>query len=401
MGFELDHEQLILGQSVGLRIKVVGVGRFGCLVINYMVENNLQGVDYVAIHSNPRVLLESKASIKLRIGAGAALERAQNRSLGSASVYRRQLNDEEPQYIATQLQGANVIILIAGMGKGTGTNLAPGIALVARNMGILTLGLLTTPFSCEGKSKAQSAEEGSAELRKYIDTLINIDNEKVLAQSANPSVDEAFVQTTELVCGTARSIADVLSSRGHINISFADFAELLTDAGEASIGIASASGEGSALKAVTNAYKSLQVSKEEASRIKGLMVNITGRVGMKDLTSAMTYLQDQVGSEATVINGYIEQSQEVGMTRATLIVTGIRTVSKPAPPVQPVTPPGFPPSLPPGIKDREHKLPAYIRKLILVPGLEDSYCYLGSSSGYKDKINKSRPETPAFERVIA
>lgn len=401
MGFELDHEQLILGQSAGLSIKVVGVGRFGCLVIDHMVENNLQGVEYVAMHSDPRVLLESKASIRLRIGGGGALEREQKKSVGSGSVYRRQLNDEERQYIATQLQGANVIILVAGMGKGTGTSLAPGIALVARNMGILTLGIVTTPFSCEGKPKAQSAGEGIAELKKYIDTLVNIDNEKVLAQSANPTVDEAFVHTTELVCGTVKSLAEVLSSRSHINISFADFAELLADAGDASIGIASSSGEGSALAAVTNAYKSLQIGRDDAAWIKGLMVNITGKVTMRDLTAAMQYLESQVGSEANIINGYIDQSQEIGVTRATLIVTGVRTKPKPVPPVQPVTPPDFPPIMPPGIKGRDLKLPAYIRKQIRIPGLEESPCCPGSSSGYKDRINKSNPDTPAFERVIA
>ncbi|NTU68310.1 MAG: hypothetical protein HGB02_05450 [Chlorobiaceae bacterium] len=387
MAFEFEYDELSLDDASGICIKVVGIGRFGCEVVNQMAGKEVEGVDYVAIHSDPFALQESKAPVRLRIGAGSAT--------------RGQVGEEERRHIATRLHGANVIILVAGMGKGTGTWLTPGVALVARNMGILTLGIVTTPFAGECKAKARSAEEGVASLRKYVDTLIVVDNEKVLAQFPDATlVDEAFALTGELVCGSVKSIADVLTCRGHINISFTDFSELLKNAGDASIGMATASGEGSALKAVMEAFKGLQIGKEVVGRVKGVMVSITGEVAMKDLTRAMNYLQDRVGNDADIINGYIEQSPEPGVTLATLIVTGVQKEPKTVPPTElPTKHPGWPIALP-GITNMGIKPPAYIQRDIRIDVLQGISSFQPSAVPHRDRINKSRPETPAFERRI-
>jgi cell division protein FtsZ len=387
MAFEIDRDQLNFGETSGIRIKVVGIGRFGCAAVNQMVHKSITGVDYVAMHSDPQALLDSKAPLRL--------------SIGGSPAFRGKINEEERRHIASQLHGANVIILIAGMGKGTGTYLAPGVALVARNMGILTLGIVTTPFSCEGKAKARSAEDGIAALKKYVDTLVVVDNEKLLVQSADKTtVDEAFVLTSALVLDSVKGIAEVLTSNGHINISFADFSELLANAGEASIGMATASGEGSAQKAVMNAFKSLQIAPDAAGRINGVMVNISGKVAMKDLTMAMNYLQERVGADANIINGYIDHSPEPGVTRAMLIVTGVRQAPKGASPQPPENKPqGWPISLP-GITNKGIKPPAYLQQQMRIEGQQGSLSPQSSSFACGDRINKSSPGTPAFERLI-
>jgi cell division protein FtsZ len=383
MAFVIDLERFAQEAAPKIRITVAGVGRFGCDVVNALAGMGIEGVDYLAVHSDPQVLAQSLAQVKLRVGGGASI--------------RGQVNDEERKAVASRLDGANMVILVAGMGKGTGTWLAPGIALVARNMSILTFGIVTTPFACECGAKSQSAEEGIASLRKYADALVVVENDKLAARAGEDAlVDEVFAFSGELVSGTVKSIAEVLTNRGNIDISFNDFAGFLSNAGASAIGLGSASGEGSALKAVTAAFKSLQFSPETSSSLAGMMVSISGKVTMKDLDRAMRYLQEQVGDSTRIINAYVNQSAEPGLTTATLIATGVKMMET-APPPPDKQHPRWPVSLP-GITNKGIRPPAYILKGLVIDGVQGLNS--PATTPYRDRISKDSPETPAFERLI-
>ena len=228
MAFEIDPGLFENAQCKGISIKIVGVGGCGCNALNTMIEHEINGVEYVAFNTKPQELLNSKAPIRVRIGknAGNGVEPA-------AAFIKGPLNnplftEQDREHIATQLHGADIVIIAAGMGKDTGTTAAPLIALIAGNMGILTIGLVTKPFACEGKMKAKTAEDGISELRKYIDTLILVDNEQIMSGAEeNTTVNEAFNLANEVMYRAAKGIADILNSRGHINVNFGDVSGLM------------------------------------------------------------------------------------------------------------------------------------------------------------------------------
>ena len=299
-----------------------------------------------------------------------------------------------------------MIILVAGMGKGTSTTLTPAVALLAKNMGILTIGLVTLPFACEGKAKVIAAVEGITELRKYVDTLIVLDSDRICSSAATgTTVSDAFCLPYEVVHRAIKGMTDVLTHKGHIKVSFDDVAELLSDAGDAVIATASAFGDGRALQAVMEALKSLQAESESIDHAKGVLVNITGEVTMKDLSEAMAYLEQEVGSDTQIINGYIEESTDTGETRALLIATGLARKLH-VQPMYGITKAGkdfFPerPVVPNPNKEPDYKVPAYIRRKIYIKALDENPLLNGSFLLRKDRINKIRPDEPAFLRLIS
>lgn len=406
MAFEIDLEQFHNDQLCDITIKVVGIGSFGCSSINHMIEKKLAKVGYLTVHTDPKALQDSKAPIKVRVGNQFQKEKEAKKSLSSGSWNRFTIGDEDRQNITKQLQGTDMIILVAGMGKGSSSTLTPGVALVAKNMGILTIGLVTMPFACEGKAKVIAAEDGITELRKYVDTLIVIDSDRIFS-SASPtttSVSDAFSLPNEVVYRAIKGMTDVLTHKGHIKVNFADVAELLSGAGEAVFATVSAFGEDSALQAAMEALKSLETDRESIKHTKGLLVNITGEVNMKDLSEAMAYIEQEVGSDTQIINGYIDEPTESGETRAILIATGLKrklpaqtlhrnlgtgTSTLRVPTIDP-NPAGK------GIEP-DYKTPAYIRRQVRMKALENS----PSALLRKDRINKSNPEEPAFLRLIS
>ena len=323
MAFELDPGLFENAECKGISIKIVGIGGCGCNALNTMIEHNLNGVEYIAFNTEPQELLISKAPIRVRIGKHPA------NGIDPAAVFPKGplnnplFSEEDREHIAAHLHGADIVIIAAGMGKDTGTMGAPLIALIARNMGILTLGLITKPFNCEGKMKAKTAEDGLAELRNYIDTLIIVDNEKIMSGAQeNTTVKEAFNLANDVMFRTAKGVADIVNSRGHINVNFGDLCGLLREAGEAVISTAAASGERRALRASTDAFNNLLLEGVLVKGAKGVLINITGEVTMRDMSEAMTYIEGQVGNESTIINGYIDEAGISGETRITVIVTG-------------------------------------------------------------------------------
>ncbi|MEI8032251.1 MAG: cell division protein FtsZ [Chlorobiaceae bacterium] len=410
MAFEIDSERFYNDQQSDINIKVVGVGRFGCRAVNYLMESKLVKVECIAVHTSPQALQESKAPIKVRIGNQFLKEKESKTSSGIGSRNRFSIGEEDRQNIATQLKGADLIILVAGMGKGSSRTLAPGVALVAQSMGILTVGLVTMPFPYEGKAKVMAAQEGIIELRKFVDTLIVIDSERISSGALSPdaTVSDSFSIPYEVVYRAIKGLADVVTYEGDMKVNFADVAELMSGGGEAVFATASAFGEGSALKAVTEALKSLEAERESIKRTRGLLVNITGKVTMKDFSAAIAHIEQEVGSDTQIFNGYIEEPDGSGETRAMFIATGLkRKLPAYPPPRNPGTGKGSTPGKPVGQnpdgqdKKPNYRIPAFIRQKIRIKALEESPLSIASALSREDKIDKDRPAEPAFLRLIA
>ena len=401
MAFEIDPGLFENAQCKGISIKIVGVGGCGCNALNTMIEHEINGVEYVAFNTKPQELLNSKAPIRVRIGknAGNGVEPA-------AAFIKGPLNnplftEQDREHIATQLHGADIVIIAAGMGKDTGTTAAPLIALIAGNMGILTIGLVTKPFACEGKMKAKTAEDGISELRKYIDTLILVDNEQIMSGAEeNTTVNEAFNLANEVMYRAAKGIADILNSRGHINVNFGDVSGLMTNAGDAVIGTAAASGERRALKAATDAFNNIQMEGVLVHGARGVLVNITGEVTMRDMTEAMTYIEEQVGSDTNIINGYIDDASLSGETRITIIVTGFKRkrIDEPMPQKLETASNGYGSQASPAI---DYSIPAYIRRQTMNSDGEPIDQNLWPQTKIElraDRIQKGLTDTPAYLR---
>ncbi len=319
MAFELDPGLFEHEEEKGVSIKIVGVGGCGGNAVNNMIDRRIAGVDFIAFNTDRQALLNSKAPTRIQIGKKAT----NGLGAGADPSKGRQAAEDDRELIADQLRGADLVFIAAGMGKGTGTGAAPVIASIARNMGILTIGVVTRPFSFEGKVKAEIADGGIAELRKYIDTLIVIENEKILSIAEEGiSATEAFNMANDVLYRAAKGIADIITSHGHVNVDFADVRSIMSGAGDAVMGSASASGERRALKASADAIASPLLEGIALNGAKGVLVNMTGDVTMRDMSDAMSYLEEQVGRSAKIINGYVENPEASGEIRVTVIITG-------------------------------------------------------------------------------
>jgi len=319
MAFELDPGLFEHEEEKGVSIKIVGVGGCGGNAVNNMIDRRIAGVDFIAFNTDRQALLNSKAPVRIQIGKKAT----NGLGAGADPAKGKQAAEDDREIIADQLRGADLVFIAAGMGKGTGTGAAPVIASIARDMGILSIGVVTRPFSFEGKIKAEIADGGIAELRKYIDTLILVENEKILSiAEEGVSATEAFNMANDVLYRAAKGIADIITSHGHVNVDFADVRSIMAGAGDAVMGSASASGERRALKASSDAIASPLLDGVAMSGAKGVLVNMTGEVTMRDMSDAMSYIEKQVGTSAKIINGYVEDPEASGEIRITVIITG-------------------------------------------------------------------------------
>jgi cell division protein FtsZ len=425
MAFELDAGLFDSDQGHGVNIKIVGVGGCGGNAVNNMIDRKISGTEFVVFNTDRQALLNSKAPIRVQIGKKAT----NGLGAGADPAKGRQAAEDDREIIATQLRGADLVVIAAGMGKGTGTGAAPVVASIARNMGILTIGVITRPFSFEGQIKARIADGGIAELRKYIDTLILVENEKILSiAEEGVSATEAYNMANDVLYRAVKGIADIITRHGHVNVDFADVRSIMQGAGDAVMGSAAAAGERRALKAASDAISSPLMDGISIRGAKGVLVNITGDVTMRDMSDAMNYIEEQVGEEAKIINGYVDEPQVSGEIRVTVIVTGFRrkepgeesriapqagAKEARAPKQTPV--PGFVrPLQPTGYSDQvveDLRIPAYIRKSLSINEPFDIARSEGSSvrptvgpkpfgadSNDNEQIQKGQTDTPAYLR---
>jgi cell division protein FtsZ len=301
-------------------IKVVGIGGGGVNAVNRMIEQGLKGVEFIAINTDAQALLMSDADVKLDVG------RDSTRGLGAGAdpeVGRKAAEDAKDE-IEELLRGADMVFVTAGEGGGTGTGGAPVVATIARKLGALTVGVVTRPFSFEGKRRGNQAEAGIASLRESCDTLIVIPNDRLLQMGdAAVSLMDAFRSADEVLLNGVQGITDLITTPGLINVDFADVKGIMSGAGTALMGIGSARGDGRALKAAEIAINSplLEASMEGA---QGVLMSIAGGsdLGLFEINEAASLVQDAAHQDANIIFGTVIDDSLGDEVRVTVIAAG-------------------------------------------------------------------------------
>ncbi len=301
-------------------IKVVGIGGGGVNAVNRMIEQGLKGVEFIAINTDAQALLMSDADVKLDVG------RDSTRGLGAGAdpdVGRKAAEDAKDE-IEELLRGADMVFVTAGEGGGTGTGGAPVVATVARKLGALTVGVVTRPFSFEGKRRSGQADAGITALRESCDTLIVIPNDRLLQMGdAAVSLMDAFRSADEVLLNGVQGITDLITTPGLINVDFADVKGIMNGAGTALMGIGAARGDGRALKAAEIAINSplLEASMEGA---QGVLMSISGGsdMGLFEINEAASLVQDAAHPEANIIFGTVIDDSLGDEVRVTVIAAG-------------------------------------------------------------------------------
>ena len=304
-------------------IKVVGIGGGGVNAVNRMIEHGLKGVEFIAINTDAQALLMSDADVKLDVG------RDSTRGLGAGAdpeVGRKAAEDAKDD-IEELLRGADMVFVTAGEGGGTGTGGAPVVATIARKLGALTVGVVTRPFSFEGKRRSNQAEVGITSLRESCETLIVIPNDRLLQMGdAAVSLMDAFRSADEVLLNGVQGITDLITTPGLINVDFADVKGIMSGAGTALMGIGAARGDGRALKAAEIAINSplLEQSMEGA---QGVLMSVAGGsdLGLFEINEAASLVQDAAHPEANIIFGTVIDDSLGDEVRVTVIAAGFDT----------------------------------------------------------------------------
>ena len=301
-------------------IKVIGVGGAGNNAVNRMIEAGIKGVDFIAVNTDRQALQTSKASTKIQIGEKITrgLGAGANPDVGAQSA------EESKSELSEVLRGADMVFVTAGMGGGTGTGAAPVVAQAAKEMGILTIGVVTKPFTFEGKKRLSQAERGIESLKGKVDTLVVIPNDKLLQIiDRKTSIIEAFKMADDVLRQGVQGISDLISIPGLVNLDFADVKTIMLNTGMAHMGVGRASGENRAEDAAKEAIQSplLETSIEGA---RGVIINITGGddLGLHEVNTAAELVQRSVDPEANIIFGTVTDPNMQDEIQITVIATG-------------------------------------------------------------------------------
>jgi cell division protein FtsZ len=305
-------------------IKVVGVGGGGSNAVNYMFSQDIDGVNFVICNTDAQAIATSKVPNKIQLGPHLT----QGLGAGANPEIGRQATEESLEEIKRILEvNTKMVFITAGMGGGTGTGGAPIVAKICRDLGILTVGIVTTPFSYEGKKRIQQAEEGINKLKEYVDTLLVISNDKLRHQFGNLTMRAAFTKADNVLATAAKCITDVISSTGQINVDFADVCTVMRKGGVAILGSATANGENRAQRAIESALNSPLLNDNDIRGAKWILININSAEGENEFTMdeveiIQNYLLTHAGSESDVILGLGYDSNLEDNIGITLIATG-------------------------------------------------------------------------------
>ena len=303
------------------RIRVIGVGGAGSNAIDRMVDSELSGVEFIAVNTDAQALDHSKADVKIQIGkaitkglgAGAKLH------VGEAAA------EEDAHAITAALDGSDLVFITAGMGGGTGTGAAPVVARIAKEIGALTIGIITTPFRFEGPPRAKRGRDGVEKLREYVDTLIVIPNQRLLSiVDKTTSMVDAFLEADSVLHQATRGISDLINVHGLINLDYADVKTVMEGMGDAIMGTGIASGEERAVLAAQTAISSPLLDDTNIQGAQGLLINITGGPGMTlaEVDDAAELIYKEVGDQANIILGAVIDEEMGDEIRVTVIATG-------------------------------------------------------------------------------
>ena len=313
--------ELVESQHDRAIIKVIGIGGGGNAV-EHMVTENVDGVQFICANTDAQALKNSKAKYHLQLGE----ELTKGLGAGADPDIGRKAAEEDKEKIKEILHGADMVFITAGMGGGTGTGAAPVIAAVAKEMGILTVAIVTKPFSFEGKQRALSAETGIQQLSEHVDSLITIPNNKLLSVlGKNISLVNAFKAANDVLLGAVQGIADLIIRPGLINVDFADVRTVMSEMGMAMMGSGHASGDERAKKAAEAAIASPLLEDINFSGAKGILVNITAGLDMTigEFEEVGDVIKSFISDEATVVVGTVIDPEMSDELRVTVIVTGL------------------------------------------------------------------------------
>jgi cell division protein FtsZ len=309
--------------SQSARIEVIGVGGGGSNAVNRMIASDLQGVGYRVLNTDAQALLQSAA--KQRIQLGQKLTRGLG--AGGNPVIGQKAAEESRAELQQSLQGADLVFIAAGMGGGTGTGAAPILAEVAKEVGALTVGIVTKPFGFEGRKRLRQAEEGIARLAEHVDTLIVIPNDRLRDAIAGAPLNEAFRAADDVLRMGVKGISDIITRPGLVNVDFADVRSVMAEAGTALLGIGVGSGRSRASEAAQAAMTSPLLESARIDGAKGCVINISGGKDMtlEDMTTASEVIYDVVDPEANIIVGAVVDERLEGEIHVTVIATGFDT----------------------------------------------------------------------------
>lgn len=303
-------------------IKVIGVGGGGGNAIEHMVAHSIEGVEFIAINTDAQVLRSSSANLTLQIGSGVTkgLGAGANPNIG------RQAAEEDSETIRQSLEGADMVFIAAGMGGGTGTGAAPEVAKIAKELGILTVAVVTKPFPFEGRKRSEFADQGIEELSKYVDSLITIPNEKLLkVMGRGTPLLQAFSAANDVLRGAVQGIAELITRPGLINVDFADVRTVMSEMGTAMMGSGSASGEDRAEEASEAAIASPLLEDIDLSGARGILVNITAGpdFSIDEFETVGNAVKAFASENATVVVGTVIDMEMTDELRVTVVATGI------------------------------------------------------------------------------
>jgi cell division protein FtsZ len=314
---ELERDE----RTYGTNIKIIGVGGAGGNAINTMISNDLIGVEFIAANTDISDLKKSDAKIRLQLGK----ERTGGLGAGADPDVGRQSAEESREDIKKHLKGAHMVFIAAGMGGGTGTGAAPVIAALAKEMEILTIGIVSRPFSYEGKKRMANAEKGIEKLREILDTLIIFPNDKLSELYSNMTVIDAFKEADNILYEAAKAVSDIIHSSGYIKVDFADVKTIMCNKGLALMGSATAEGDDRALKAANTAMQNPLLSDILLENCPGILINITAGKDFKmDEFGIITKeIGNKAGENADIIPGIINDETMQGKVKVTIIATGL------------------------------------------------------------------------------
>jgi cell division protein FtsZ len=380
---ELDN-----GLDRGAKIRIVGVGGGGGNAINSMINRGLHGVDFFSINTDLQALERNQAPNKIQIGKNLTrgLGAGADPSIGHRAV------EEDRDEISRALAGSDMVFVTAGMGGGTGTGGAPLVANIAKSMGALVVGIVTRPFNCEGKKRMGQAEMGIEELKKQVDTLIVIPNQKLLSivERSTP-LTEAFDVANQVLYGATRGISELITVPGLINVDFADVRTVMREMGDAVMGSGVAGGENRAVEAAHAAISSPLLEDVSIAGAQGVLVNITGgtQMSLAEIDEATEIIHEAAGEDADMTDEIMVTVIATGFNRRGMVGTGTKMKTMPVMDRIPTGVEGLKPLDPPAVMRRRG-----MEITINRPGVRDP------QEQVREKIDKADPEKPAFLRKI-
>lgn len=302
-------------------MKVVGVGGGGGNAVNRMIDENLAGVEFISVNTDAQALLNSKSDVKIQIG------KKLTRGLGAGArpEIGRQAIDENRDDVARALTGADLVFVTCGMGGGTGTGAAPVVCELAREAGALTVGIVTKPFLFEGRKRIRQAEDGIIEMSKYVDTMIIVPNERLLAVvGKNIPFQDALKRADEVLLHATSGISTIISGVGMINVDYADVRSIMKDGGAALMGTGIGRGDDRAMMAAREAISSPLLDNVQIAGATGVLLNVTGGLDLTlgEVTAVADVIHDAAGDEAEIIFGSVQEPAMQGEIRVTVVATG-------------------------------------------------------------------------------